>query len=311
MRTLQFQFEPEPPYDFARMHGRLRGVGHELYRHDENTLIRAIRVQGQVYLVLIRSEGETASPKLTVEAIPHPHNSGPNAECLAEVGAHLRRMLSIDISLAGLQEKLGVDDRLALLGRRYEGFRFILESDPFECMVKTIIGQQLNLSFAATLTRRLIEKASSPFEYKGAGYPVFPSPEQIASLQPEQLRELQFSVRKAEYVIDFARQVVAGTVSMKPAELAAKTNEQILTELTPLRGIGRWTVECFLMFGLGRPDLLPAADIGLRNALRQLYGLDHQPTEAEVRDLGRDWSPWSSYITYYLWESLNEKTLFT
>lgn len=298
-------FEPSPPYDFARMAGRLQGIGHELYRHDGGSLIRTIRVKGRVYWVSIRSEGDAAHPRLAVDIA----GIGNEQEELTPIAAHLRRMLSVDAPLDGLYDKLDQDAGLALLSRKYRGFRIILESDPFECMIKTIIGQQLNLAFAATLTRRLIEAASVPFVQDGQPYPVFPSPEQVAVLKVEQLRELQFSVRKAEYVIGFAQAVVEGTIAIDVDDLEKQTNEALMERFIPLRGIGRWTVECFLMFGLGRPDLLPAADIGLRNALRNLYKLDQQPSEAEVRSIGAIWSPWSSYITYYLWESLKEKDL--
>ncbi len=173
-------------------------------------------------------------------------------------------------------------------------------------MTKTIVGQQLNLAFAATLNKRLIELLSPPFETEGQLYPVFPSAEQVALCSYEQLRELQFSQRKAEYTIDFAREVVSGKIDLPAME--SMEDGEIMELLIKQRGIGRWTAECFLLFGLGRTDLLPAADIGLRNALRRWYGLEDQPSEAQVREMGRKWSPWSSYVTFYLWESLNLKT---
>ncbi len=76
--------------------------------------------------------------------------------------------------------------------------------------------------------------------------------------------------------------------------------------LLPLRGIGRWTVECLLLFGMGRPDLLPAADIGLRRAVQRVYGLPERPGEEEVRRIGEAWAPWRSYATFYLWDAITE-----
>ncbi|GAB7386917.1 hypothetical protein BSNK01_07530 [Bacillaceae bacterium] len=136
-------------------------------------------------------------------------------------------------------------------------------------------------------------------------YPVFPSPEQVARLRYDELRRLQFSQRKAEYVIDFARLVADGKLDLRT--LAEKRDQEIIATLTKVRGIGRWSVECFLLFGLGRPDLLPAADIGLRNGVQIVYRLPERPNEEEVRRLGASWSPWSSYVTYYIWESLNQR----
>lgn len=296
---VQFEIQPEGPYDFERMRARLRNVGHEMYRHEDDALVRTIRVQGKPYLIRIRSEGGTDRSKLAVEA------EGPDAgRQQPAIMAHLKHMLSIETDIRDFYALLAQDPVLAALGERYYGFRLILESDPFECMVKTIIGQQLNLAFAATLTRRLVEHASSPFTDKGQPYPVFPTPEQIAALDTSELRELQFSQKKAEYVIDFAREVAAGRLVLEG--LQAMDNAAIVEKLVRMRGIGRWTAECFLLFGLGRPDLLPAADIGLRNAVRLLYRLPEQPKEEEVRSIGASWHPWSSYVTYYMWESLND-----
>ncbi|MCK9906659.1 hypothetical protein MXD63_42540, partial [Frankia sp. Cpl3] len=75
--------------------------------------------------------------------------------------------------------------------------------------------------------------------------------------------------------------------------------------LTPLRGIGRWTVECLLMFGMGRPDLLPAADIGLRNGIHLVYQLADKPDENAIRRIGESWAPWRSYVSLYLWEAVH------
>ncbi|MCK9909215.1 hypothetical protein MXD81_08745, partial [Microbacteriaceae bacterium K1510] len=90
-------------------------------------------------------------------------------------------------------------------------------------------------------------------------------------MEVDQLRPLQFSQRKAEYIIDFARALVNETVELE--RLHQLSDEEVIAYLTPLRGIGRWTVECLLMFGMGRPDLLPAADIGLRNGIHLVYQL--------------------------------------
>jgi DNA-3-methyladenine glycosylase II len=86
--------------------------------------------------------------------------------------------------------------------------------------------------------------------------------------------------------------------------LYEKSDEEIFDLLLPIRGIGRWTVECFLLFGVGRPNLLPAADIGLRNAIRNVYQLKEQPDEKTVRKMGDEWAPYCSYITLYLWDTL-------
>lgn len=113
-----------------------------------------------------------------------------------------------------------------------------------------------------------------------------------------------FSLRKAEYVMEFARKVSEGSPDLEALE--RMEDEKAIEYLTGIRGVGRWTAECILLLGLGRPDLLPADDIGLRNAVTRAYTLDHQATEAEVRQIGESWRPWRSWVTRYLWLSLGE-----
>jgi DNA-3-methyladenine glycosylase II len=292
--------KPKAPYDLHKMIKRVQGVNHELYRFDGGHLLRTVRVAGKSYLIEISQNGEPNEP--TLELIIHNAGAG---EDVSDVVRHLESMFSMEVELLPFYNKFKEDDVIGSLIKRFWGLRFILEADPFECMIKTIIGQQLNLSFASTLNKRLIEYTTEPFVFKDMTIPVFPSAEQVAVLTPEPLRNMQFSQRKAEYVIDFAKNVVNGTVDFE--SLQDKEDEYIIESLTKLRGIGRWTVECFLLFGLGRTNLLPAADIGLRNAMKQCYGLAAKPTEQEVRAIGEIWSPWRSYVTFYLWESLHRE----
>ncbi|WP_248925583.1 DNA-3-methyladenine glycosylase family protein [Paenibacillus hamazuiensis] len=294
------KLHPQPPFDFDKIRRRQQGVGHELYRFEGERMFRTIRVNGRVYFVEISSAGTVDRPELHIMTAPEP--SDPNE--IEALKHHLSRMLSADLDLTPFYKYLEQDPLLAQLGVKFRGLRIMLESDPFECMAKTIIGQQLNLAFAAELTRRLIRISSAPFAYQGQLVPVFPSAEEVASLSYEQLRAEQFSQRKAEYLIDFARLVADGRLDL--GELVKLDDDAVIEKLVKLRGIGRWTAECFLLFGMGRTDLLPAADIGLRNGIRKLHAMGAQPTEEEVRRIGADWSPWSSYVTYYLWEYLNQ-----
>ncbi|TVY10134.1 DNA-3-methyladenine glycosylase family protein [Paenibacillus cremeus] len=292
---------PKAPYDFSKIIGRIQGVKHEMYRLEGESLCRTIRLDSGARLIRTRSVGTIGEPQLQVEV---------QGELLEkdqrQLTTSLERMLSVSVDLNPFYSHMkSVGQEWNAICERFVGLPLVLEADLFECMCKTIIGQQLNLAFASELDKRLMQLTTEPIELAGISYPVFPSPEQVARLEYEQLQALQFSRRKAEYVIDWARKVADGTVDLDA--LYAFSNEEIVERLTRLRGVGRWSVECFLLFGMGRTDLLPAADIGLRNALKKLYRLDEQPKEDEVRRMGAAWTPWSSYATFYLWESLHDE----
>lgn len=298
---ITFQLQPTAPYDFHRMIKRLQGVGHEMFCYEEMAVRRTIRIEDTIYFVSIQSLGNVEHPLLAITA----YSDKEAAQHHQLLEQHMKAMLSTKLDLAAFYDHIQDDTVISTLAQEHYGLRFILEANLFECMVKTIIGQQINLAFAATLNKRLMSLTTIPVNYEGVDYPVFPSPQEVASLSYEQLREQQFSQRKAEYVIDFARAIVEGHIDLEA--ISSMEDEEIITYLSSFRGIGRWSVECFLLFGLGRTNLLPAADIGLRNAVKKNYQFIDKPTEAHIREIGKSWSPWSSYVTFYLWESLNQK----
>ena len=121
-----------------------------------------------------------------------------------------------------------------------------------------------------------------------------------------ELRDLQFSTRKAEYLIGLSEQVASGQLQLE--KLALQSNQDIMDTLMKVRGIGRWTVENFLLFGLGRPNLFPKADIGIQNAIKKLYNLEQKPTQEEMETYSKNWSPYLSYASLYLWRSVEKRS---
>lgn len=296
MRVHTWTVEVTTPFNFARMKKRLLQLEKSMYRERNGVLMRTVRLLGEPFRIGIRHDPDRVCLHVAVWG-------DPSSAQLTEAERLVRHMFSTAVDLSGFYTHVAEDPFLAPLTERFAGVRMVREPDVFECLVKTIISQQLNMAFAGTLTQRLIERAGDAIEVEGERWLVFPIPEQIAQLEYEQLQALQFNRRKAEYIIDLSRQVVNGELDLD--RLWHMSDEEVMEELIRIRGVGRWTVECLLLFGLGRPDLLPAADIGLRNAVRHIYGLDHQPLETEVRKIGASRSPWSSYATFYLWESLD------
>lgn len=296
MEMTAFTIQTTAPYDFPKMAARLLALEKSTYRSDGKCLLRTVRLAGKPHLLKI-GVADACRECLSVEIC------GEVTAAVKDEGERLlRHMFSTDVDLSGFYQHVADDVHLEPIIHRLTGLRMVREPDLFESFAKTIISQQVNMAFAGTLTTRLIERAGDLLAIDGEQWPVFPTPEQVANLTYDDLRARQFSQRKAEYVIDLARLIVNGELQLE--RLWHLSDEEVMSELTRLRGVGRWTVECLLLFGMGRPNLLPAADIGLRNAVRRAYGLDHQPTEAEVREIGAPWSPWSSYVTFYLWESL-------
>ncbi|WP_018133399.1 DNA-3-methyladenine glycosylase family protein [Effusibacillus pohliae] len=290
---------PPAPYDFSHLFERLRHSSNwVLYRMENDSITRLFLVDGHPVLVKLTSTGTVEQPQVKLAAC-----NATNEQQAKRAFAYCRHVFSLDRPLAPFYAAIEQNDPVLFrLVQQHRGIHMLLEPGVYEAMILSIIGQQVNMTFAANLKHELVKLCNQSFEWKGQTFYAFPSPERVASLSYEDLRKLKYSQRKAEYVIDFARLVADGRFPVD--EISRMSNEQAIEEMVKLRGIGRWTAECVLLFGLGRPDILPALDIGLRNAMQLFYGLDRQPSEQEVRQMATRWRGWESYVTYYLWTAL-------
>lgn len=187
---------------------------------------------------------------------------------------------------------------LAELFQEHRGTPLVREFSLYGSLMKSIIHQQLNLSFAHTLSSRFVHN----YGHETEGVWFYPTPEKIAALEPEELRTMQFSTRKAEYVIGLSRAIATGKLDLE--KMAGKMDEEVIAELVSYRGIGPWTAQSFLLFGLGRPNLFPLADIGLQNALKIQWHLAEKPKAEEIMRHLPEWSPYLSYAALYLWRSI-------
>lgn len=167
------------------------------------------------------------------------------------------------------------------------------EPDLWRSLVGSIISQQLSIKAAATIEGRV--------EALGDG-DGFPTPQRLLALPEETLRACGLSGAKTRYVKDLAQRWLDGT--LQPERIASLPDEEVIAELTRVKGIGRWTAEMVLIFTLRRPDVLPVDDLGFRNAVQRAYGLPERPGAAELQRLGDAWRPYRSIATLYLWRSL-------
>ncbi len=195
--------------------------------------------------------------------------------------------------------KYGPLDRLL---SRFHGLRIIQTPTIWEMATTAIIGQQLNLAFTKSVKRRLIDYCGKQIRFEGRDYLGFPTAETISQLSTHTLRTMQFSRRKAEYLLEFAGAVSSGKID--EASLRRNSDEQVYDELSQYRGIGRWTVDMILMRALGRPDVLPSLDVALRAAYRLVFDRE-RPTSRELLHLTSNWTGFRSYATFYLWAFLS------
>jgi DNA-3-methyladenine glycosylase II len=166
-------------------------------------------------------------------------------------------------------------------------------ADAYGALVRSITGQQLSVKAAATIYGRVTDL------YGGHT----PTPAELIATDPEDLRTAGLSYSKAAYLRDLAEKVEDGELDL--AALPQLDDAAVSAMLIEVKGLGQWTIDMFLMFHLGRPDVLPVGDLGIRNAAKAAYGLRKLPTPDRLKRLARPWRPYRTLASLYLWESLD------
>jgi DNA-3-methyladenine glycosylase II len=170
----------------------------------------------------------------------------------------------------------------------------VAPKDAFETLCRTIASQQLSTKAAETIFGRFCDLFPNRR----------PTPERVMTLSDDRIRACGFSRAKVSFVKDLASHVIDGRLDLQ--RLRRHPDEEVLRQLVAVKGIGRWTAEVFLMFRLGRPDILPADDLGLMNAVHRAYKLRKRPDARTLRKMGDRWRPYRSVVAWYLWASLTE-----
>ena len=165
--------------------------------------------------------------------------------------------------------------------------------DAYGALVRSIVGQQLSVKAARSIYNRVLELFDGHT----------PTPEELLAVDPDALRAAGLSRAKAKYLRSLAEHVISGELELD--RLDDLSDEEVMREVTAVKGLGEWTAHMFLIFHLGRPDVLPVGDLGVRRAVERLYGFETLPSAAELEALGERWRPHRSLASLYLWESLD------
>jgi DNA-3-methyladenine glycosylase II len=204
-----------------------------------------------------------------------------------------RREQVIGDAVAHLQRS---DKTLGRLIERVGPFTLKLERDRFALLVRSILSQQISTKAARSIRLKLEAQTN------GAGL----TPEVIAKLPEATLRSAGLSGQKTAYLYDLSAHVLDGRLEL--ARLHKLPDEEVIAELIAVKGIGRWTAQMFLMFGLGRLDIFPVDDLGLRSAIRELYQLPDAADKAAFLRIAEPWRPYATIASWYTWRLSDLKT---
>ncbi len=262
-----------------------------------DALCRVLRAGDCLYGYEVRWRGGPDDTVLTVRT-PGTHEGAVRAAVTREV----ERVFGLRADLQGFQAVAKTDSGLRDLLQPLYGLRPTLAPAALEMLVGSVCAQQVNLTFAFAIRSRLVRRYGTPLTVAGRTVYAFPDANTLARARPPDLRALQFSERKAEYIVGIARAIADGGLDLDG--LAAAGNDEVIARLTALRGLGRWSAEWFLARGLGRGDVCPAGDLAVRKAFAHFYNRGRELSEAAIRRRARRWGEYQNLAVHYLLSGL-------
>ena len=297
-RILTLQLHPTPPFDFELT------AGYHTYfqaRSGADTMAdgvyrRLLDLDGRLALASVSSTGSMDSPQLLVEL----HGDGLSDSDEEQAATQLHWMLGTQQDLVPFYRLASGDPPMAALVEEFRGLHLPRTATLFEGLTLAILGQQISASVARVMRLLLIERFGTSVEFDGVNYHAFPKPEAIVASSPAELRTLKLTQRKSEYVHGIA----AAAMQPEWSELPQLPDNEFVSRLVRMRGVGAWTAQWALVRGLARPDALPLGDLALRRGVSRLLREGEPVTDAEVEQVAERWRPWRSYATAYLFAAM-------
>jgi DNA-3-methyladenine glycosylase II len=282
------------PFSAARTLERHRLWGEDPVNHlRDGVFRRAIHVEGRWHGYRVTWTDEPGPARLDVSL-----SGRGRTRVMAAALAEVRHICGLDLDVASFYGVAVNDPVLGPLVRQFHGLRPTLSPRPFEMLVGLVCAQQINLTVAFTMRTRLARRFGTPVAFGGETIVAFPEAAALAEASVAELRRLQFTTRKAECIVGLAQRIVTGQLDVDA--LGTRTNDEIVEALIAVRGFGRWTAEWFLARGLGRGDVCPAGDLGVRRAFEHFYNRGRALSEDAIRRRAAAWGPHQNLAVHYL-----------
>lgn len=272
-----------------------RGYDDCMYKIFPEKVRRAFNINGKKMLIEITCQINSLRVNWLI--------GNPDDSEIDHIKIFISEWFDLKTDLTPFYELLSSNPSLDYMTEEYSGLRFIGMPDLFESLAWGIIGQQINLSFAYKIKWCMVEKLGGFVEYEQEKYWIFPQPEVIARIAVSELQEIQFSNKKAEYIIDVAQAVSDDVLSKKVlSRLPDLPSRQKM--LSSIRGLGMWTTNYVLMKSLSEKSCVPHGDAGLLNALIKHKIVHTKADKGGIEEFFEIFSGWESYMVFYFWRSL-------
>lgn len=271
--------KPKPPYNFELSLDFLikKGEGPFPELRNNNNLLRVFRINDKILPVKVSSIGTIERPKL--EILTKKLSLKERNELKSKISVYL----NLNEDLEELYKFMNKDGKLKKIKEALYGFKVpMMGATIYEVIIKAIIQQQISLQVAFSMTSKLVKKFGIVINFSGDTYYDFPSPYTLANTSILKLRSCGLSSKKAEYIINFSKEVVNG--NFNPEKIQKWKCPRIIEELTKFKGIGRWTAELVAVAGMNK-GYAPADDLGIRKAISKYYFKDKLQEPEKIREI--------------------------
>jgi DNA-3-methyladenine glycosylase II len=263
---------------------------------NRNTLYKLLKFEDDPILLKIQPRNKNS---LSIEFL----TKRPKKSIRAKAAKYVWNWFDLETKLKPFYRMAKSDAVLKHVADTYYGLRIVSIPDLFEAICWAVMGQHINLNFAYLLKKRFVQSFGERFRIDDRIFYLFPTPEMIAKQTVSRFRQLQFTEKKSEYIIELAKKIKDGTLS-KNTLLKKDSFKLVKKELMGLHGVGKWTAEYVCLRCLKDPAAFPVDDVGLQNAIKRLLRLRAKPSIDEIYKFSKRWKNWEAYATFYLWNSL-------
>jgi DNA-3-methyladenine glycosylase II len=296
---MKFILEPIPPFDFELTAGFFSYDDPEIRIFENGIFQQVIPLENKLAVVKISSDGTAERPKLLIELESDtPFSPGDKSRASNIIIS----MFNLNIDLNEFYSQIKNDKILSTVVKKLRGLKGPNNTTIFEGMVCSIIEQQISLNVAFSVQKKVTKKFGDKIDLIGKTYYSFPTPTNFIKKPIEDFRACGLSQRKGEYIRGLSELIVDDQLDLTKFKDYSNPNE-VINELTKIRGIGVWTVELTMLRSMGRFDVVPADDLGLKRYISRLYFKGEKITGDMVRQTLDKYGRWKGLVAYYFLEA--------
>ena len=299
--TLTTAIHPVAPYDFeltAGQPGYSRDQEFKTEDYVNGAYIRLLDLGDKVALASVRSDGTVDDPRLTIDLTGADLTDADAARAAAQISW----LLGCDQELRPFYAAVAADPILADVISQFYGYRNTRTASVFEALVQAVMGQQIATAVARVVRNLMVQHYGVRASIAGQPRYAFPRANALAAATVADLRQLKLSNRKSEYIQGIAQAALASPDGFE--HLHQLPDDEVIRQLTALRGVGNWTAQWILVRALARPDGFPIGDLALRRTVAALYFDGAEIADDQLLDFSQRWTPWRSLATAYLFAAL-------